>query len=71
MNDYSMRRPFFVLLLVAFAALGLNAQNNYYKSAKDSDPEAVKLLSDVRTKYDDTHRSSVDFCTSPSSNIVT
>ena len=52
MNDYSMRRPFFVLLLVAFAALGLNAQDNQYNSAKDSDPEAVKLLSDVRTKYD-------------------
>jgi outer membrane lipoprotein-sorting protein len=47
-----MRRLFFVLLFVATAALELNAQNNQYNSAEDSDPEAVKLLSNIRKKYD-------------------
>lgn len=47
-----MRIPFLFLFLVAIAVSGLNAQNNYYTSAEDSDPEAVKLLSSIRAKYD-------------------
>lgn len=47
-----MHKLFFVLLLVVTTAFSANAQTNYYTSAKDSDPEAVKLLSSIRAKYD-------------------
>lgn len=46
-----MKAPFLLLLFLCCTG-GLFAQNNQYTSAKDSDPEAVKLLDGIRKKYD-------------------
>ncbi|NJC26680.1 LolA family protein [Neolewinella antarctica] len=40
------------ILLLFLTVFTLQAQDNQYRSAKDSDPQAVKLLENLRTKYD-------------------
>ena len=45
-------RILFSSLLLLIGTISLSAQENQYRSAKDSDPEAVKLLSALRVKYD-------------------
>lgn len=45
-------RIFLSSLLLLIGTLSLQAQDNQYLGAKDSDPEAVKLLGQLREKYD-------------------
>ncbi|OAV42847.1 outer membrane lipoprotein carrier protein LolA [Lewinella sp. 4G2] len=47
-----MRKLFFCLVLCFGFTLTLSAQDRQYLNASDSDPEAVALLSSLRTKYD-------------------
>jgi outer membrane lipoprotein-sorting protein len=54
---------FIILFLVSFALPGtiLLAQNKQYATAQDSDPEAISLLSKIRTKYDAFKTMEADF----------
>ncbi len=52
---------FIIGLLIAVGTPGINAQNTQYISAKESDPEATRIIDDIHKKYAGFETIEIDF----------